>query len=253
MRKFGYFCSVIGLNCYMKNFLLTVIMMCAVSSISHAQTPLKLGLRAGLNISNITERHVSVGSLVDNAENWGKGFVIGAVVDIPLSRYFALQPGFFYDRRTADFAASFTQDVQTENGTISSLIHDEGTTTTNWFHVPMLVSYKFSPVKEFGIHLELGPYIALGVAGTCKYSNALVDGDAIATEVQEISVSAFKGDDALYFDTDWGFKAGGGILLFEHYYLGAHYLFGLRNLAKNKQLVSKSHTREWQFTLGYNF
>lgn len=237
----------------MKKFFLVMLMVAAQSLISQAQIPFGIGVRAGFNTSNITEERALSGSSSFHDAKWNQGFTVGAVIDIPISHRWSLQPGFFYDRRNADFASTTSYDAVTDEGTVTNSVYTEGSTSTNWLHVPILVSFKFFPIRSFGINLDFGPYVAWGVSGSNKYKKIQGDGNDFNHDIPEISTSSFKGDDALYFRTDWGFKVGGGLVLFRHYYVGAHYLFGMRNLAKNKQFVSKSHTREWQFTIGYNF
>lgn len=232
-----------------------LILMILVTQLSFvaAQTPFSVGVRGGVNTSNITEQRLYSGSLDLHNSTWKRGFFIGAVVDIPLSGKFSLSPGFFYDRRTSDFTSSYVHNELIGDEFISIPVYAEGTTTTNWFHVPMLVSFKFFPIKQFGINLDLGPYIAIGISGKSEFKNITYQNTDPIVEIPHDDRNCFKGEDCMYFNTDWGFKAGGGLVFFSHIYVGAHYLFGLRNLAKNKQLVSKSHTREWQFTVGYNF
>lgn len=253
MQKFHYFCSMNSLKTHTQRCLIILVMFVAQLSVAFAQAPFSVGLRAGINSSNITENRIYSGALGVHNTTWKPGFMIGAVVDIPISGKFALSPGFFYDRRNSDYASSYIHNEMTEDGVISLPVYAEGSTSTNWFHIPMLVSFKFFPVRAFGINLDFGPYISFGLSGSSKIKCVIYQDNETNIEIPHTKHSCFKGDDSLYFNTDWGFKAGGGLVLFRHIYIGAHYMFGLRNLAKNKAFVSKSHTREWQFTVGYNF
>ena len=49
---------------------------------------------------------------------------------------------------------------------------------------------------------------------------------------------------------DVGLKMGTGLKLFDHYYVGVHYLAGLTHAWK---LPSGGKNKSWMFTVGYDF
>lgn len=253
MRNFSYFCSMKTQSDHKTRVILTIFVAIMQFCVVHAEAPFNLGLRAGFNTSNITEQRILSGKSSLNDATWKQGVTVGAVIDIPLSSKISLQPGFFFDQRTSKFASSYFYEEQSGDKSVASSIHIEGSTATNWFHIPLMASYKIAPVRSFQINLDLGAYIAFGLSGANKQKIVFAQEDAIIQTIPDIKHSCFTGDNPLYFQTDWGFKAGGGFQLFRHYYIGAHYIFGIRDLSRNKEIVNNAYTRQWQFTLGYNF
>ncbi len=218
-----------------------------------AEAPVKIGVRAGLNTSNISETRVSDGLSTALRSNWKCGFLVGAVVDIPMTHKFYLQPGFFFNHRTNEYATASASKQEAGGEEIPVATFAEGHVTTNWFHIPMLVSYRVGLFDALEVQADFGPYLSYGLEGNDTYSlQEFIDGEA-AMESPEISRPSFGKPDGQYFRIDWGFKLGAGIKVLDHYYVGAHYLIGARNLARNRQLLSDAQSHQWQFVIGYDF
>lgn len=228
----------------------------AVALLTAAQMPVKIGVRVGVNTSSIGEIHSGADAVSGFQQtNWKPGFLAGAVVDVPMTSFLALQPGFYFDYRHSSYQTtgefSFTPAQGEPEATMAR--HTRGDIYTSWFHVPVLFSFRWQAHKALQLQADFGPYISLGLGGHDRYVVTDFSGTLPTAQSAEIKVPTFGKGTAHYFRADWGFKMGIGLLIYKHYYVGAHYLAGVRNIARNKSAVSKSDTRAWQFSLGYNF
>lgn len=229
-------------------FLVAVAVSIHVVAAAQINAPVKVGIRAGVNTSNISETRLTPGWTLSHEPQWKPGFTVGAIVDIPLKHNFYLTPGFYYDYRHNDYDMMYSYVANNKEVAVRNL----GTVTTNWFQIPMLMSFRI-PVKFVQFQFDFGPYISLGLGGRDKVTSIMYGEDPFV-EPGTVRTNAFGyGDDSRYFNIDWGFDFGVGLLFVDHYYVGVHYLIGARNLALNKQLLSKAHSHQWQFSIGYNF
>lgn len=236
----------------MRKLLLTALFLTSACGSILAEAPVRLGVRAGLNSSNISETRILPGMQGVHGKDWKTGFEIGAVVDIPMTHNFFLQPGFFFDRHNNGYVTSITYPKVIDDVTTTVSIHTKGHVGTNWFQIPVLVSYRFQPFNGLEIQADFGPYFAYGIGGSDKYTAIEFSGDVPALESPEISEPSF-GHNGHYFRTDWGFKMGVGFEVAGHYYFATHYMAGARNLSRVKKSIGDANNRSWQFTVGYNF
>lgn len=231
-----------------KQTLLSLAVMLPAAAFSQIPAPVFVGIRAGVNASNISETRVTPGMTTMHEPKWKNGFTLGAIVDIPVKHNFYLSPGFYYDYRHNDYTLQYKY-LANDRDIIATT---EGEVQTNWFQIPVLASYRI-PVKFVQFQFDFGPYISLGLGGRDKTTTHEIGHEQVL-EPLTISTNAFgAGETSRYFNIDWGFDAGVGLLFARHYYIGAHYLIGLRNLALAKSVLSKARTRQWQLSIGYNF
>lgn len=209
-----------------------------------AEMPLIVGVRAGYNTSNISDRRTVLGGVTNDIKTWKPGLTLGAVIDIPLGSRFYLSPAFSYDYRADDYDLYFNADEGSQ-----TQVH--GSVHTSWFQIPMLVSYRLG-VKFLEFQFDAGPYIAYGLGGKDKFTVTEYTQDDGFKQSGLTKINAF-GNDGRYQNLDWGLDFGAGILVCKHYYVGAHYLVGCQNLAKDKDAISRAHSFQWQFSIGYNF
>lgn len=232
----------------LKNVLYAMALAMPLLSSAQSNAPVQVGIRAGVNTSNISETRFTPGVTLSHNPQWETGFTIGAIVDIPLKHNFFLTPGFYYDYRHNEYSIQYTF-LSNDRDIIATT---QGDVQTNWFQIPLLASYRI-PVKFVTFQFDFGPYISLGLGGKDK-TTTLEVGHKEQLLPMTIKTNAFGyGDDARYFNIDWGFDFGFGMMFANHYYIGAHYLIGARNIALNRKVLNKAHSHEWQFSLGYNF
>lgn len=242
----------------MNRNIIGLTLLAASGFAASAQTmPVRVGVRAGINTSNIAETRTGADAVTGLQKSaWKTGLQAGAVVDIPMTSFLAIQPGFFFDLRRSSYTTMSEHHYVPAPGDPEATMarRTSGTVTTGWFHVPVLFSFRYSPHSKLQLQADFGPYLSAGIGGRDSYTVTDFSGDIPATvESPRIKQNCFGKGDARYFRADWGFKMGIGVEICRHYYIGAHYLAGARNIARNKAVVSKSDTREWQFSLGYNF
>ncbi len=231
----------------LKHLILSFTLSLACGAAHAGDMPIRVGVRAGLNTSNITETRTASAVIMDHAKNWKPGLTLGAIVDIPMGKRFFLSPGFYYDYRHDTYTVTAATLPPLED---DAIVITEGSVSTSWFHVPMLVSYRI-PITFIEFQFDFGPYISMGLGGRDKYTTSVFEGDDYS-ETIDIIEDAF-GQKGRYINLDWGFDMGVGLLIADHYYVGAHYLLGARNLAQDREAIKAAYNREWQFTIGYNF
>ncbi|MCM1310738.1 MAG: PorT family protein [Bacteroides sp.] len=232
----------------LKHLLAALVAALPIIAVAESPAPVQVGIRVGVNTSNISETRITPGLTLSHTPHWKEGFTIGAIVDIPIKHNFYLTPGFYYDYRHNEYDMQY-QFVANDRDIVAMT---RGEVYTNWFQIPVLMSYRI-PVKFVTFQFDFGPYISLGLGGRDKTTTTEVGHEEIM-EPMTIKTTAFGyGEDSRYFNIDWGFDFGVGLMFAKHYYIGVHYLIGARNLALSKKVLSKAHSHEWQFSIGYNF
>lgn len=214
----------------------------------------QFGVRLGFNSSNLTNNYNKVIPGIEWKDNrWRTGFNAGFVVDINFRNFFAIQPGVFIATRKNDYHLLYTynnlytQASSTQGNTLGAI---NGTQSTNYLQIPILASLRFGVPQLVQVHLDCGPYMAWGWGGNNKYKEF----DSSTGElVVKSEKQPYFGDStyALCKRYDYGLKTGVGVLAMQHFYVGAHYQYGLRNVMKGRGV--KGHNKMWTFSLGYNF
>lgn len=232
-----------------------VAAMLAPALTATAEMPVRVGVRTGVNFSEVGEKRVVGDAIGRHTCSDEPGFILGAVVDIPVARNVALQPGFYYDFGRFKYTTDMLIHSTAADGTPVELQRfQRGDVTEHWFLLPVLGSYRID-IRFAELQLDFGPYFALGLGGRDKFTETFYSGEvADGLPSETIKQDTFgKGPDARYHHYNWGFDIGFGLEFAGHYYAGVHWLGGCRNLARDKDTVSKSRTSEWQIAVGYNF
>lgn len=214
---------------------------------------IQLGVRMGFNSSNLSTNYDDITpGLVWNHTQWKNGFNAGFVADINFTNFFAIQPGIFFKSRNNDY-----HYLVRNEGNLTAI---EGNWGGKYFEIPILASLRLGVAELAQLQVDFGPYFATGFGGKVKstvFTTAPTDYlDSNTASYQ--SKGDYFGDKGLVKRYDWGFKMGVGFLLMQHYYIGAHYSAGSRNVLQ--EIVTEAGTWEangknkmWSFTLGYNF
>ncbi len=212
----------------------------------------RLGVRIGANSSNLTNDYASsIPDMAFSDTKWKVGFNVGAVMDINIRNSFALQPGFFFQTRSNEY---HYVKMDSEGDELS---YYYGRRHSNYFQIPVLLSFRMGVSSILQLQVDFGPYFAFGLGdGTDKYSVYSTE-----TETEEVNVGQYQykknyfGDEGSVNSYDWGLKMGLGLVMMGHYYVGVHYELGCRNVLKPIDGISgvSGHNRAWDFCLGYNF
>lgn len=201
---------------------------------------LTFGMRVGVNTANATLGKTDK-QLQWNHNGWGAGFTGGIVANINFRDWITIQPGFFYDTRSNNYAYVWDNLIETAQGPATAKYTAVGHTLNYNFTIPVMVCANFNVTNDLKWSLEFGPYLQFGIG---KHD----EGEVIKGNL------AFSYSDGYYKErhrTQFGMKMGTGLLINNHYYAGIHYLAGCTSVYKTSGLSGR--TKEWTFTVGYNF
>ncbi|MDE5975740.1 MAG: PorT family protein [Muribaculaceae bacterium] len=195
------------------------------------------GIRAGVNTSNrtLSKKYISAW----NVNSWGTGFDTGLVVDINLRQYLSIQPGFFYESRSGNYA--YMQNYIDFAGADEHFIQ-LGKSRSYFFTIPVMCSLRFNLSSNVKWIAELGPYAQMKLHSSENESIYVIhpqtDGSLLKNPLSMKTV-------------DVGLKIGTGIQVAGHYSFNIHYLAGGNNVWKEPYKGGKN--KAWAFTLGYDF
>lgn len=211
-----------------------------------------LGVRAGVNTSNLSDNFSSSVSDMQWTHNqWKAGVSAGIVCDINIRNFLTLQPGFFLQRRNHDYLYMLT------NESAEYLSYYEGNRSSTYFQVPILASLRMDLTSKVQWQVDFGPYFLYGIGGDDEGRYFEVRFNDADNRISETAYeNDFFGSKGQVKGYDWGFKMGTGIVIMEKYYVGVHYEAGCRNVLKqseNNLWKYSGHNKAWQFSIGYNF
>lgn len=206
-------------------------------STADSETLFDLGVRIGMNTSNRTISQ-SVASLW-NQNAWGTGFDAGVVCDINFKNFISVQPGFFYESRSGSFAYQSTALTSTGDAYILTQL---GKGREYLFTIPIVASVHFNVQDHLRWNVDLGPYFQFKLKSTFdkKFSYPEATPSGGLEYLNNVKTSK----------CDVGIKFGTGLDIYEHYYIGVHYMAGLLNAWNPGRLGG--HNKAWLFTIGYN-
>lgn len=203
-----------------------------------------LGARIGLNTSNATLSEKVVGGY--NVNGWGTGFDIGAVCDLNIRDYLSVQPGLFYQSRSNDYSYVYP-GAAAEGNTFN--LTQLGHFRSYHLVIPVMASFHFNVSDDVRWDVDAGPYISFCL-GSSRNDKSVVASDDIGDWMEPFDQKAKR--------TDVGLKFGTALQVLGHYYIGVHYMAGMRGPWKdikydNVKVGCGGANKAWTFTLGYNF
>lgn len=190
------------------------------------------GVRVGINTTNQTVGKDMFETW--NVSSWGTGFTAGVVAPINFRDFFAIEPGFFYESRSGDYAyadpaVSGAQNVELGHYRLYNFV------------IPVLAKVRFNLTSKVVWSLDFGPYYSLRLNSTNRY---LSINSGVEDEDAPFPLGKRKG-------SDFGFKFGSGLRLMNHFYVGVHYSAGTLNVWKDKDLGGRN--KGWTFSAGWDF
>lgn len=193
------------------------------------------GARVGINTSNrtISDSYFNYW----NQNSWGTGFDAGVVADINFKNFISLQPGFFYESRTGSFAYQ-SSGVLDQDGMVLTQV---GKGRQYLFNIPVLVSLHFNILDDLRWNVDAGPYLQIKLRSTFDHSFQYPELD--------VNNKLYLTNNEKTAACDVGLKIGTGFDIFQHYYIGVHYMTGFLH-AWNPGWLG-GHNRAWTFTIGY--
>ena len=130
--------------------LVAVVAMLAIVTVASAQ--MNLGIKGGVNYSNIMGKDAS------DLYEAKIGFNAGLAADFNFAPEMAIQTGLFFTTKGANFKA-------TNKASIDLM----------YLQMPIHFAYKVSVTHGTRVVLHAGPYVAYGVSGKAKYKDISVD------------------------------------------------------------------------------
>lgn len=192
-----------------------------------------LGVRVGINTTNQTVSKDMFDTW--NVSSWGTGFTAGVVAPINFRDFFAIEPGFFYESRSGDYA--YADEVSAAGSQNVELGHYR----LYNFVIPVLAKVRFNLTSKVVWSIDFGPYYSLRLNSSNRYltiNSGVEDADA------PFPLGKRKG-------SDFGFKFGTGLRLLNHFYVGVHYSAGALNAWKDKDMGGRNKC--WTFSAGWDF
>ena len=152
----------------MKNRLFVLGSLLLISSLSlHAQQS-SVFVKAGVNLANIS---VDKDGNVDDARGIAS-FHAGLQADLPITKFFALQPGVFFTGKGSKI----------ESGNISGDNWIRSSTRPYYIEVPVNAVIKLPLGDESSFFFGAGPYLGIGVGGKNKIEGEILGVDFSRTE-----------------------------------------------------------------------
>lgn len=199
------------------------------------------GVRVGVNTSNRNINNTVATKWNRNA--WGTGFDAGVVANINLKNYISIQPGFFYETRSGSYAYQFVHAYDSDGAILSVTQTELGKGREYLFTIPIIGSLHFNVLDELRWNVDFGPYFQFKLRST-------FDGSFNYPSSMNGPYVHYT-NDVKTARCDIGFKMGISFDLFEHYYIGVHYLAGMLHAWNPGRFGG--HNKAWMFTIGYNF
>ncbi|MGO3183748.1 MAG: porin family protein [Aequorivita sp.] len=203
-------------------------------SMTQAQE-VRLGAKGGVNFASIG------GDNTDDNEGL-TGFHIGALVEVPVTERFAVQPEVLYSAQGAkrEFTQSFS-DVS---------FKATGKTKLDYINVPIMAKYYIVD----GLAVEAGPQVGFLVSANAESE---LDLSGVDPAIAELIEDEFESGDIDISDqtkgVDFGVALGASYRLYNGIFFGARYTLGLTDINDFSGTSAKNQNNVFQLSAGYSF
>jgi len=212
-----------------------------------AQTSPQFGLKAGLNISSISD---------DGYEDSKSkaGFYGGLFMNAPLSEMFSIQPEVLYSQMGAKTVDTYTSTL----GNASSTVRNSASLNLDYITVPVMFQFKATPA----FYLEAGPEFGFLVGAKAKgdTQTSTTIGGSTSTTSESYSSREMKDN---FSGFNMGAALGLGFNFTENLGINARYVAGFTDINKknnnengNTSLENndnKNRNNTFQVGLSYKF
>lgn len=204
------------------------LLMCA--GVMAQTEKVKLGVKAGLNVSSLTFDENELDSSSKN------GFTAGLMAEIPLAKNFSVQPELLYSQQGMKLSYS---DPEVENS------HYKSTIALNYINIPVMLKYYV--VK--GLSLQAGPQVGILLKANNKYQDNFLGYD----NHEKMDLKEYSNG------IDASVNFGIGYQFVDKLYVDARYNMSYNNVFKdvtantNYVINSDMKNRIFQITVGYFF
>ena len=218
------------------------VLLVAVLTASYVQAQFSIGARAGLNITNVSVKNVSMLFGWEEHElltpKYKYGFQIGAIGEYSISNNFAIQSCIL-------FATQGYKAVQSDMVLDDMMGHGaEVTININYLQVPVNAQYKID-LGGRALLLQAGPYIGYAFGG--KTTTQITLNDLPSYEKKNNDLVFGKQEDQLS-PLDFGLDLGVGLQL-DAIQIGVGYKLGVANLSN----VDKASMKNRGFSISVTY
>lgn len=194
------------------------------------QAQVTLGLRAGSNLSSITQNKEHSGNT-----KFKFGPTGGIYATIKVNKNFSVQPELLYTSQGYKSNSTFKDELTYKQ---------EINVKSDYLSLPILAKYKFKK----GYFIELGPQVSYLLGGQL---NNILDVKNEQGIITTISDRTYFSDADLTHDFDVSGVIGGGYAIRGGYSISARYTYGFTNFIKDDYL--KIRNQYFSLTLGIPF
>ena len=189
-----------------------------------AQAQFSVGVRAGFNLTNMTEKYE--GGLFQPDLKFIPGFQAGIVGEFAIGNAFAIQPGLLFATQGARM--SMKEELFGET------IEMNASVNLNYLQMPINAQLKLDLGSAI-ILLQAGPYLGYALSGKVK-TEATFLGE---TEKEEDKIE-FGSDEGKMRAFDFGVGFGAGVQ-FGNFQVGLGYNLGLANLSNQDGATTRNN------------
>ncbi len=208
------------------------LLMIAFISIGYQGFSQSVGIKGGLNLSNMLWKDKY--HTYSEESEIKPGFHIGVVAEFPLSYYTKFEPGLMYS----------TKGTKEEEIFVGYTL--ESSIQLNYLDIPLnfKVGQDFRGTKVFAL---AGPYIGMGLSGKMEIKNKTTKREY--SEDVEWDAEETEGN---FRRLDFGFGLGGGFEL-RDFGLQFYYALGLANISSYTENETRRANRNFQMSAFYFF
>ena len=209
------------------------------------QNPIKFGLKTGATFPTMA---VSGGNNQQEAAKITVSYYAGAVLNIPISDRFVIQPGVTYIGKGSK--SQYSKSSTNETGSVSSM----GKSKILPFYLELPLNALFSFETLYGkFFLGGGPYYAFGKSGKQEVSTTKIqDGQKTVIETKN-DIKFGEHSDSNLKTEDMGLNFLAGYEFSNGFNFHAGYGFGLQNIASSTFGAQKIKNRVLSVGFGLNF
>jgi len=203
----------------------TVLLAVVLTSASNAQAQFNFGLRAGFNLSRLSEKFEYQ---TNNFNKFKPGYQIGVVSEYAISGTFAIQPGILFVTQGGRYKNYFFRTTHPEWQTWDAI------RLINYLQIPINILYKLD-LGGAKLILQTGFYHAFAISGKIYGKN-----DPMGLDDSEMKIKfGYNVEDGGIRPIDFGLGLGAG-MQFSHTQVGLSYNFGLTNLSTQQKSMKHS-------------
>lgn len=222
----------------MKKILLSLMIVGAALTASAQTSPVKFGVKAGVNFPNVSFSEIE--------EDEGKvkantSFYLGATVDFQISEMFSVQPGLLLSGKGYKQEYSLTEGADSFSAKFSRSVM--------YIEIPVNAVVSF-PAGSGKVFVGAGPYYAMAISGKDKseYTETF-DGETMSESESEDVDFSKDGDTKR---GDFGINALAGYQLQNGFNIHAGYGLGLSNIARDSGDF-KVKNKVFSIGIGFSF